>query len=309
MEEAAPAAESSAPVTENIPSVGGGEVPAPSSNHDSPLLGGTPTSASTVNDTTPDAPSETKLWHETLPEQFRENKNISKYNSLEDMLNGHVNLSKKIGEKSLEMPGEDASTADWDKFYARVGRPESVDGYSEFAPEMILDSEGNEVPAFEFDKAQLSEAQKRLHAKGLNDSQMQEVMSIYSDITSNAQTDIQGQMAQEASNTESELRREYGDKFDAKMKSVTAIAETLGIKDTLIQSGLGNNLAVIRMIDSLGAKIGESTITGDASASGGGFDQRLAALKAHPAAKSKGHPEYQGIQNQIQKLYREKYGE
>ena len=93
----------------------------------------------------------------------------------------------------------------------------------------------------------LLDAQKRLHAKGATDAQMQEAMAIYAEFASEAQMGAQEAMAQEAKATEGALRQEFGDKYEAQMRSVTAIAETLGIKDTLIQNGLGNNLAVIKM--------------------------------------------------------------
>jgi len=307
MEDAAPAQDAT-----NIDSgnIGGGETPAPVSTPDSgSLLGGSPSAdPAPVSDTAPDAIPQTQLWHETLSDEFKNSKNISKYNSLDEMLRGHENLSKKIGEKNLEMPGEDASTADWDKFYSKIGRPDSVDGYSEYSPEMVVDGEGNEIPAFEFDKAQLSDVQKKLHGKGINDSQMQAIMSTYAEISTQAQNDAIDMMDHQAKQAQGELQREFGDKYEAKMRSIGAIAETLGIKDTLIENGLGNNLQVIRMLDQLGSKIGESNITGDARGAAGGFESRMAALKAHPAAKEKGHPEFHSIQSQITKLYKEKYG-
>jgi hypothetical protein len=307
MEESAPAPDATS--TESS-SVGGGETTAPASIPNSgSILGGAPSAnPEPIANSAPDAIPTTELWHETLPDEFKNSKNISKYNSLDEMLRGHENLSKKIGEKNLEMPGEDASTADWDKFYSKVGRPDSVDGYSKYEPDMVVDGEGNEIGAFEFDPNKLAEVQKRLHAKGASDSVMQEVMSSFAEISTQervAALDIMDQKAQQA---ESELRREYGDKYEAQMKSVGAIAESLGIKDTLLEAGLGNDLSVIRMLQGLGSKIGESAITGDARGAAGGYESRMAALKAHPAAKSKSHPEFHSIQSQITNLYKEKYG-
>jgi len=307
MEDAAPAQDAT-----NIDSgnIGGGETPAPVSTPDSgSLLGGSPSAdPAPVSDTAPDAIPQTQLWHETLSDEFKNSKNISKYNSLDEMLRGHENLSKKIGEKNLEMPGEDASTADWDKFYSKIGRPDSVDGYSKYEPDMVVDGEGNEIGAFEFDPDKLAEVQKRLHAKGASDSVMQEVMSSFAEISTQERVAALDLMDQKAKHAEGELRREYGDKYEAQMRSIGAIAETLGIKDTLLEAGLGNDLSVIRMLQGLGSKIGESNITGDARGAAGGFESRMAALKAHPAAKEKGHPEFHSIQSQITKLYKEKYG-
>lgn len=303
MEESAPA-----PAATSESSIIGGGSPAPVQSEGGQLLGGSTPQNIATPDTTPDNISPpAQLWHETLSDEFRENKNISKYNSLDDMLRGHDNLSRKIGEKNMEMPGEGASPDDWNKFYSKIGRPETVDKYTPYAPEMLKDNDGNDYAAFEFDKDQLSDIQSRFHAKGFNDSQMTEAMNAYAEITTQAQTAALAEMDQQAVNTQSELRREYGDKYDAKMKSISAMAESLGIKDTLVEAGLGNNLAVIRMINSLGSQVGESNITGDASPAAGGFDNRLASLKAHPAAKDKGHPEYHSIQNQIIGLYKDKY--
>lgn len=304
MEDAAPAVDATS--TESS-SVGGGNVPAPINSGSTQLLGGSTPAIVDAPEAAPAAIPNAQSWSEGLSDEFRNNPNINKYNSQDEFMRGHDSLARKIGEKNLEMPGEGSTTADWDKFYSKIGRPETVDKYTPYSPEMISDGEGGEFAAFEFDADQLAGIQKRFHGKGFSDSQMTEAMNAYAEITTQAQEAVKADVEQQAIHAQGELRREYGDKYDAKMASISAIADSLGIKDTLMEAGLGNNLQVIRMLDSLGSKIGESNITGDARASAGGFESRLSALKAHPGAKDKGHAEYNSIQAQIIDLYKNKY--
>jgi len=274
----------------------------PSSSSQDPIGGGSlnPPDRTPHNDNSP--------WTNALPENFRENVNIQKYKSMEDFMNGHVNLVKKIGEKGIERPGADADQSAWDAFYEKVGRPTTADGYSDWKAPTHLDAEGNEHALFELDAEQYKGAREEFHRLGLSDEQAQGVMSLYAN-TSISQAEAQAVNQQAVMDeTVGKLRQDWGDKFDAKMKSMNAIANQLDIMEDLKSLGLANNYQAIKMLEKLSSQIGEAQITGDHSPIAGGFEARMAQITNHPAYKDRTHPDHQKYQQMRLNAYQQKYG-
>lgn len=299
----APAAESSAPAPASTGGLIGGDAPAPTPIESAPVDNGLPSSQTPLEPIKSNEP-----WHNTLGEQYRDDPNISKYNSQEDFLQGHLNLVKKIGEKGIEMPDENATPEAWDAFYAKTGRPESIDGYSEFQQNITVDpATGEETGHFEFDQESLEFAKQKFFETGQSDKMVQANLQVYAEITKKAQDQYNQQVADERMHSERVLRDAYGHEFEHKMRAFTAVADSLGIKDDIAKAGLGNNLNVINMLGKLTEKIGESQLTGDVSPTGGGFESREAAIENHPGFRDKGHPEYNSLQKQRLELYSNKF--
>jgi len=248
-----------------------------------------------------------KPWTDSLPESFRDNVNVSKYKSMDDFMTGHMNAIKKLGEKGIERPTSDADQATWDAYYERIGRPTTPDGYTDWKPEEVLNADGTTTEMFTVDPEMYKGAREEFHRLGLNDEQAQGVMSLYANTSisqSQSQADIQNAMAAES---QSKLRQEWGDKFDAKMKSLVGVADSLGIKQDLLDAKLGNNYNVIKMLDKIRGQMGEAQITGDNTITGGGFQDRLNQIMSHPAYKDKTHPDHHRMQQQRLDLYKQKY--
>lgn len=304
MEESAPAPEAInvpvSPVESSSP-----PAPAPSS-----LLGGAPSEpvAAPVGDIpTNQTPIEqsvsTEPWHSKLDGRFKDNPNINKYNSLEDALDGQLSLVKMIGSKGLVMPDENATTEDWNAFYSKTGRPDSVDDYSDYQQNITVDDAGNEQGHFEFDKEGLAYAKEEFFKSGQSDKMAQANLKVFAKISSDAQARVEKQMAEEADHTNITLRKAFGGEFDAKMSSFNAVAKSLGIAEDIKAMGLGNNLNMIMALDKITNLIGESKLTGDVSPSGGGFEAQMAAIKNSPGYRVKEHPNYHNLQKQRNDLY------
>ena len=248
-------------------------------------------------------------WMEknNISQELRDNPNISKYKTLDDALNANANLVKKLGEKGIMRPDENASQEAKDAWFDHIGRPDGANGYTDFVPPMLMDADGNETPSFEIDPELYSQAKETFYEAGLTNEQAQKVMELYTN-TSLGQADADVAYTNEvATQTRATLEKEWGAKMGAKVTSAINIADKLGIKETLISKGLGNDLAVIKMLDSMGEMIGESRLTGDVSSSGGGFDAQLASIKASPAYSDRSHPDYHKMQKMRIDLYAKKY--
>ena len=248
-----------------------------------------------------------KDWREDLPLEYKNNPNINKYKSLDDLMNGQLNLVKKLGEKGIQIPSEDADQATWDAYYTRTGRPESSEDYSNWESELMVDAEGNELPKFDLDPEMYKEAKDHFHGMGLTDKQQLAVMGFYAKTQTQGQDAFVAEQAQMAQQAQSDLRQEFGDKYDSTLRSVSAVADSLGIKETLVANGLGNNADIIRMLHKVSGMVGESRLTGDVSPAGGGFDQSVEAIKTRMQGMNRSNPEWQTLENKRIALYAKHY--
>lgn len=240
-----------------------------------------------------------EVWYDKLGDKYKDNPNITKYGSLEAALDGNLNLVEMIGKKGIERPDENASPEVMEAWYDRIGRPKSVDDYSEWtAPEGLED--------FTFDQEAMSEAKKRFHAAGMTDNQMKVVQDVFAETTMGGESQLVERMHQEAIDTSTELKRRYGDNYEHKMRSITAVADSLGIKEDLNAMGLGNNLNAILMLERLGSMVGESNITGSKNIATGGFSAERDRLNTKLGSMNRSHPEYQATADALTKLYKNK---
>jgi len=97
-------------------------------------------------------------WRTSLPEELRTEKSLEKYKSVPEVAKAYVEASKLMGN-AVHMPKADATQEEFDKFYARLGRPESPDKYELKRPENPAGGQWDEGLEKEFRTA--------AHASGL----------------------------------------------------------------------------------------------------------------------------------------------
>lgn len=208
---------------------------------------------------------------------------LGKYKTPDDFAKGAASLNKKIGEKGIIPPGEDASPEERAEFYNKLGRPEAADAYS-WEP-----GEG-----FEVDADIYASRTEKLHEVGLSDSQHKVVMDLYKEEMGRMTEDFQNHQAEVARETEASLKAEWGKDYDGRVKSAAKVAEKFGVIDSFKDSGLINNLGVIKLLDGVARATREDGV--DSSQGGqGSVDEQLAAIKAHPGWKDKTHPEHRSL--------------
>lgn len=146
-----------------------------------------------------------------------------------------VDSQKMIGG-SVRVPKDDAPQEEWDKFYAKLGRPESADGYQFPLPE---------VPHGEWNKDAVSSFKKAAHGLGLTPRQAQGLMTMYADMERQA-------VKQRGGATEArigELKAEWGEAFKNNLAiAKSATRQLFGQKfiDMLNKTGLGDDPDLIR---------------------------------------------------------------
>lgn len=146
-----------------------------------------------------------------------------------------VDSHKMVGG-SVRVPKEGAPQEEWDKFYAKLGRPESADGY-QFPLPQVDHGQWNEKIVGDFKKA--------AHGLGLTPRQAQGLMHMYADMERQA-------VKERGANTQtriSELKTEWGEAFKNNLAiAKSATRQLFGQKfiDMLNRTGLGDDPDLIR---------------------------------------------------------------
>lgn len=208
---------------------------------------------------------------------------LGKYKTPDDFAKGAASLSKKIGEKGIIPPGEDATPEDKAAFFNQLGRPETPDKYSWKPGEGI-----------ELDESVYSDRMTKLHEAGLTDSQHSAVMDIYSEEMSRVNEEFQNHQAEIAKETEASLKAEWGKDYDARVKSAAKVAEKFGVIEAFKESGMINNLGVIKLLDGVARATREDGVDNPGGGQGT-VEEQLAAIKAHPGWNDKTHPEHRSL--------------
>lgn len=160
-----------------------------------------------------------------------------------------VDSQKMIGG-SVRVPKDDAPQEEWDKFYSKLGRPESADGYQFPLPQ---------VEHGEWNKDAVSAFMKAAHGLGLNPRQAQGIMTMYADLERQA---VKGR----AGDTDARIK-DLKDEWGAAFKNNLAIAKSatrqvFGQKfiDMLNKTGLGNDPDLIRGMVRVGKDLMEDGV-------------------------------------------------
>lgn len=160
-----------------------------------------------------------------------------------------VDSQKMIGG-SVRVPKEDATQEEWDKFHAKLGRPESADGYQFPLPE---------VAHGEWNKDAVGAFKKAAHGLGLTPRQAQGIMTMYADLERQAVKARGG--ATEA--RIGELKAEWGEAFKNNLAiAKSATRQVFGQKfiDMLNRTGLGDDPDLIRGMVRVGKDLMEDGV-------------------------------------------------
>lgn len=160
-----------------------------------------------------------------------------------------VDSQKMIGG-SVRVPKDDAPQEEWDKFYQKLGRPESADGYKFPLPE-VDHGQWNEKAVASFKKA--------AHGLGLTPRQAQGLMHMYADMERQAVKERQGG----TSTRIEELKTEWGEAFKNNLAiAKSATRQIFGQKfiDMLNRTGLGDDPDLIRGMVRVGKDLMEDGV-------------------------------------------------
>ncbi len=146
--------------------------------------------------------SEPSTWRDKLPESLKTAKTLEKFKSEQDLAKSYVELETRFRTGEIAKPTDDATPEEWDKFYAKVGRPKQADDYA-------LSAEG-----YEADDKFMGDLKKRFHKAGLDPKQAK---SMFDFITEKGKESSAQESARTKAN-EQALDQAWGHQRDQKLE-------------------------------------------------------------------------------------------
>lgn len=202
----------------------------------------------------------------SLPEDLRAEPSLATFKDPATLAKSYVEAQKLIGHARVAIPGDKASPAEWEAFYNKIGRPETADKYETY---VLKDDKGNVV--YQPEEKEAADLKKFFHSMGLTAKQARQMQEYSAKYFHENMTAAEFARAQSAQQAQQALKQAWGDKFDQNVDTARATIKKFAGEDAeeilkfMDESGLGNNVPLVKLM----AKIGES-IMEDRGHRGGG---------------------------------------
>jgi len=149
-------------------------------------------------------------WLEGLSEGNRklaENKGWTTPESLDKAFTSYAEMERMQGD-ALRVPKQDATPEEWDKFYSKLGRPETADKYEYKRPEGL-------PPDLPYTDELATASKSWMHGAGLTPNQAQSVHDNFVKFMTDQHQARAAQLAQAVESTHDELVKEVGGPADS----------------------------------------------------------------------------------------------
>jgi hypothetical protein len=245
-------------------------------------------------------------WYDSLPEDMREDQNITKFDSVESLGKSWLNAQRLIGADKIPMPQTDD---DWENTYNRLGRPEDVAGYEVKAPEGV-----------EIDSELQGSFLQTAHSLGLNQKQVEGLANWQFEQGANTQQASQQQSEQAFNEAMNGLKSEWGNAFEQNANvAVRAASEFLSDDDkAFIENAkidgieVGNHPMFLKLFHNVGKQMMEGSklegLGSEAIKTPDEMEDERNSLMANPAYMDSRHPEHKQIVKKVQNLFQQQFG-
>lgn len=209
----------------------------------------TPSGEPTPNPT----PSE---WFGGFPEDLKGYVQTKGFKDPQILADSYRNLEKMVGvkEKLVQVP-DDLGSAEMEKVWNRLGRPEKPDGY------------GFKSADADFD----AWAKDTFHKSGLTSNQAKNVVDKWNSYVEKLNADMTQKTESENAQKIESLKKEWGGAYDQNLNIAKGAAKQFGISEEMIdamEKSIGFE-PVMKMLNSIGAKVGEAEYVGGGNGGSG----------------------------------------
>lgn len=253
------------------------------------------------------APSETTTefnFREHIDESIRDDPSLATYKDVNGMAKSLINAQKMIGADKVAVPGKYTTDEEWNAFYAKIGRPETADGYELSVSENI----GEDGAAFF----------KELAFKhGLTQKQAEGIIGEYGTYIEGVGQKSEEQIEEYRVGLEKDLQKQWGENYQATLDRSNDVVDFFSpegeeLTEIKLADGtrLGDHPQVIEMLANVGQflseKIGEDSFSGRDNVPGMALDdvqKELNDLMAptNTAYWDKNHPDHaRSVQRALQ---------
>jgi len=196
---------------------------------------------------------EPPAWTAQLESELQSNETLTRHESISDLGKAYLELEARVKD-SVRIPGEDATDEERREFFAKLGRPETPEGYQFKRPEL---PEGFVRPE-EVEQDEKTFA-AHAHELGLTQAQAQALYDFYAGLMTKS---YERSMQEQARALEA-LKGEWGQQFQERVELAHRAAKALGgdeFIDYLEQSRMGDNPHLVRAFYEAGRRMAEDTL-------------------------------------------------
>jgi hypothetical protein len=186
-------------------------------------------------------------WISQLPKELIENadfmKQVSKFKTIGELSKSYSELEKKLGT-SIQGLNENSSDEEKQKFWEKLGKPTDADGYGK-------EEQTKQLRDLAF-KANLTKEQADVLFNGL------------ASIGENFINDNKSKLQEMYTNTEAQLKKEYGASYQEKLQLVSRGINAYGndeVRNLLTQSGIIFHPSIVKMFIKMGETTTETGLT------------------------------------------------
>ena len=252
-----------------------------------------------AGDVTPVA--EDGKWYDSLPQDMRDDQNITKFDSVETMAKSWQNAQRMIGAEKIPMPQTDE---DWSDVHGRLGRPDEAGMYEIKAPEGV---EVNE---------DMQNSYKAIsHELGLSQKQMEGLANWQFENEANSNTANAESSQAALTEAQNGLKAEWGEAHDQNVNlAARAASEFMGEEgkeffDNAKIDGIpaGEHPGLLKLFHSVAKGMMESDkiegIANEGKQTPQEIQDEIGKTMGHPAYTDKRHPEHQALMRKVQGLF------
>lgn len=239
-------------------------------------------------------------WATAMSDENWKSVAANDYKSLDDLIGAHNSAQSKMGADKIVVPGENATTEDWDAAYTALGRPAEAKLYEIPMPEGFEPTE-NDL-AFHEDFKNVS------HKIGLNQNQVAGLAEWNNEREAAAKINLEAAQSAEAEKTKASLRQHYGAEADNKLEAANAFLKNIAgaeVSQMFSKSDLSRNFATVDWVIKMAEMAaGEGNLVGAGDGTGGGpsLDDQRKSLMADPAYNDTKSPNHKALRAQVGKL-------
>jgi len=235
---------------------------------------------------------------DVLGEDFKDNKNIQKFKTVQELAKGYNEISSHLGKKFTDLTPEEM-----DIYVQSKGRPESIDGY-----EMGIEDNA--------DPAAVDWFKNKAFELGLSNEQASNLAGSFTELQQDQFKAMETQRAEFKEQSIENLKKEYGSRMDSKLNSARkAMKQFAGEEfvNYLNETGLGDHPALIKAFVNIGDNMLEDTLK-DGGESSTAFNMsqmevqgEIAKLYKDPVfmkqLKNPADPHHEAAKDKFEKLY------
>lgn len=227
-------------------------------------------------------------WRSGLPDEIKNDPSIANLKTLEDLTKSYLSTQKLVGKKTVGLPDENSSEAEWTEFYRKLGVPEKVEDYqlkrNEAIPKEMIDNDA--VGKF-LAIAIKGGVQPRVMQQLAEEFDRQLVAGLTAQ-----------QAAEEAAKTQfkTDLATAYGRRADEVLERSTQALDILDAGKTVDREILARDVNAVKLLDLVATRILGDTIHKAASpGSLADLENKIAELRNRPGFASETHADHDRI--------------